>query len=155
MSIIMGFSVYSLRISNDLPVQSDNIPKITAFFLESILINLFAISWFIQLNYFKSNEYFPKLYTAISECFKKLIHLSFHQKKITNKILTAPSNNKMLTEPVNEIKTENNCKFCVNKEINNLSEKMILESNFKLINFFCFLLTCIFHIIFNLVLFIN
>ena len=55
MSVVMGFSVYSLRISSDLPVQSDNIPKITVFFLSSIGINLFGVFWFIQLNYFKSN----------------------------------------------------------------------------------------------------
>ena len=158
MSVVMGFSVYSLRISSDLPAQSDNIPKITVFFLSSIFINLFGVLWFIQLNYFKLNEYFPKLYKTFAECIQNLICLLFHRNKSTGRETqrVAPkddSNNNELPEAWKEIKNENKCKFCSNKENTNLTQKIILESNYKFINFYHFILVSIGHVIINLVFF--
>ena len=164
MSFVMGFSVYSLRISSDLHVQSENIPKITVFFLSSVGINLFGVFWFIQLNYFKSNEYFPKLYKTFVEFIQKFICLLFHRNESsagreTQKVAPKDdANNNELplkaSETLKEFKSENKCKFySSSKENSNLTEKLILEPNNKLINLFHFVLVSVGHLIMNLVFF--
>ena len=86
--LIMAFSVYSFRISNDLPVQSDYIPRITYFFTLSIIINVLVLTWFVQLNIFKAKEYLPRIYEILVNFIQKI-----NLKKV-NKEKVVPVNHK-------------------------------------------------------------
>ena len=78
----MAFSVYSLRISNDLPVQSDYIPRITYFFTFSILVNLLVLTWFVQLNVFKVKENLPRVYEILVNFIQKMNCKKVNKEKI-------------------------------------------------------------------------
>jgi hypothetical protein len=158
MSVILSFSVYSLNISNNLPVQSEYVPQITVFFLSCILINLFAVFWFIQLNHFKSNDYFPEFYKAFAGSLQKLICIIFHRNKGTGKKITLLNNSKVtdLQENREESKvlSELNCEFCQFKESEKLSEKLIIQLKYKIINLIYFILILLGNVISNLIFFL-
>jgi hypothetical protein len=161
MSVILSFSVYSLNISNNLPVQSEYVPEITVFFLVCIFINLFAVFWFIQLNHFKSNDYFPEFYKAFAGSLQKLICIIFHTNKTTARInkKIAPINNSKvndLQENREELKvfSEPNCEFCQFKESEKLSEKLIIQPKYKIVNLIYFSLILLSHVISNLIFFL-
>ena len=122
--LIMAFSVYSLRISNDLPVQSDYIPRITYFFTLSIIINVLVLTWFVQLNIFKAKEYLPRIYEILVNFIQKI-----NLKKV-NKEKVVPVNHKH-----NEVLADQS------KNIDDKAErKKRLEVQFEVINYFMFFL---------------
>ena len=122
--LIMAFSVYSFRISNDLPVQSDYIPRITYFFTLSIIINVLVLTWFVQLNIFKAKEYLPRIYEILVNFIQKI-----NLKKV-NKEKVVPVNHKQ-----NEVLVDQS------KNIDDKAErKKRLEVQFEVINYFMFFL---------------
>ena len=122
--LIMAFSVYSFRISNDLPVQSDYIPRITYFFTLSIIINVLVLTWFVQLNIFKAKEYLPRIYEILVNFIQKI-----NLKKV-NKEKVVPVNHKH-----NEVLADQS------KNIDDKAErKKRLEVQFEVINYFMFFL---------------
>lgn len=165
----MAFSVYSLRISSDLPVQSDNTPRITWFFLTSVIINLFSMSWFIQLNYFKTSDYLPKFYEYMVDFLKRLICLLFHKCK-SNAISVKLGSNNLSNrsqdtndengeKSVSSIKTgytSKSCQFCKEEDNkNDKTMKSMLESKYKIINHMVLILITSCHIILQLIIFLS
>jgi hypothetical protein len=118
----MAFSVYSLRISNDLPVQSDYIPRITYFFTFSILINLLVLTWFVQLNFLKVKENLPRVYEILVNFILKM-----NCKKV-NKEKIEPVNDK-----INEVEANSSKNVDVKVEM-----KKKLEKQFEIINYLIF-----------------
>jgi hypothetical protein len=49
-SIMLAFSVFKLRLSDDVPVQSDNIPLINIYFTMCMTFSLSAMIWFSIIN---------------------------------------------------------------------------------------------------------
>jgi hypothetical protein len=59
MTCILTFAVDSVRISSDIPIQSDYVPKITIYFVLSFFYNLFSIVWFKIYNYMGEKKSIP------------------------------------------------------------------------------------------------
>lgn len=59
MTLFLTFSVYSLRIASDIPVQSDFLPKISIYFIISIIYALISMLWFIFCNHFTTKNKMP------------------------------------------------------------------------------------------------
>ena len=53
-SILLSFAVFKLRLSDDVPVQSDSIPLINVYFTLCISFSLASMIWFSVLNLIKS-----------------------------------------------------------------------------------------------------
>ena len=85
----MAYSVYSLRISNDLPVQADYVPRITFFFTLSVIISLLVLAWFVHFNSIKSKDHLPKFYEILLNLIQKI-----KCKKSNNLITIQSSDNK-------------------------------------------------------------
>ncbi len=58
-SIMLSFSVFKLRLSDDVPVQSDSIPLINIYFTLCMSFSLSAMIWFSIKNILKENKRVP------------------------------------------------------------------------------------------------
>jgi hypothetical protein len=91
MTGFLTFSVYSLRIASDIPVQSDYLPKISSYFISSISFNLIAMNWFVIRNRFITQGSMPRFLEIICDLLKKIFCYCFpEEKKSLNK--TKPDN---------------------------------------------------------------
>ena len=84
MTGFMTFSVYSLRISTDMPVQSDFLPKITVYFILSITYSLITMFWFIQRNHWANKNSMPEFLEKFAELLKKFFCLCYPQDNKTS-----------------------------------------------------------------------
>lgn len=66
MTTFLTFSVYALRVSGDIPVQSDYLPLISVYFIMSSLYTLVSLIWFIVANLLITKKHVPPF-------FKKLV----------------------------------------------------------------------------------
>jgi len=55
-SILLSFAVFKLRLSDDVPVQSESIPLINVYFILCILYSLSSMVWFSLLNNLKEQK---------------------------------------------------------------------------------------------------
>ena len=55
-SILLSFAVFKLRLSDDVPVQSDSIPLINVYFTLCISFSLASMVWFSFLDYMKERK---------------------------------------------------------------------------------------------------
>jgi hypothetical protein len=55
-SIMLSFAVFKLRLSEDVPVQSDSIPLINVYFSLCIFFSLLSMIWFSAYNYMKDSK---------------------------------------------------------------------------------------------------
>ncbi len=60
MSIMLAFAVYKLRLSDDVPVQSDITPLINIYFTLCMIFSLSAMIWFSLRNVLVQNKFLPK-----------------------------------------------------------------------------------------------
>jgi hypothetical protein len=60
-SIMLSFSVFKLRLSDDVPVQSDSIPLINVYFTLCMSTSLTAMIWFSLKNILKENKQVPSV----------------------------------------------------------------------------------------------
>ncbi len=119
MSCFLTFSVYSLRISQDIPTQSEYLPMISLYFIASILFVLIAFAWFIIENYFKTNLFLPNWLLFLMTNIQKLIDKfkSVKMKKRTRIIFVKPNLDSSVTKEVNT------------KEILDMNDQAIIEKN--------------------------
>ena len=55
MTSILTFTVTSLRVSSDMPIQADYLPLITIYFMMSIFYTLIGFAWYVvQFDHFIS-----------------------------------------------------------------------------------------------------
>ena len=59
-SILLSFAVFKLRLSDDVPVQSDSIPLINIYFTLCISFSLASMIWFSIVNYLRENKPLPQ-----------------------------------------------------------------------------------------------
>ena len=137
MSAVMAFSVYSLNISNTIPIQSLVVPKITEFYTASIFANLVAMSWFIQLNNIKSKAYLPCVLSSLGDILQKLKCFCFHWSKNCKKSNNVISKDNKVDD-LNEEKINNttSCRFCSTSANGKLELSKINDSKFQIINNF-------------------
>ena len=55
-SILLSFAVFKLRLSDDVPAQSDSIPLINIYFTLCISFSLASMIWFSIIEYLKSKN---------------------------------------------------------------------------------------------------
>jgi hypothetical protein len=60
-SIMLAFSVFKLRLSDDVPVQSDSVPLVNIYFTICMSFSLAAMIWFSCVNLLKENKRVPKI----------------------------------------------------------------------------------------------
>ncbi|CAF0711272.1 unnamed protein product [Brachionus calyciflorus] len=59
-SIMLSFSVFKLRLSDDVPVQSDSVPLINVYFTLCMTFSLTAMIWFSIVNLLKEKKHLPE-----------------------------------------------------------------------------------------------
>ena len=160
---ILTFSVYMLRISSDIPVQSEYLPIIGYYFIFVITFILIDFIWFIILNYFANIEHLPRylVYYALSlrKLFSKIKAAFKKKKEPENKDL---NNNLEELNKINEIKSSEEeklickksdlCPSCQKgneKEEKKKKDKEELEANITALNLTAFMIIIIIQLIAN------
>lgn len=77
MTLFLTFSVYSLRIASDIPVQSDFLPKISIYFILSIIYAQLAMIWFILCNRFTTQGKLPMYLDMFGDKLKLIYFCCF------------------------------------------------------------------------------
>lgn len=67
MTIFLTFSVYSLSLTNYIPVQSQFLPLITLYIILAISYTLLSMIWFIIKNLFQTNNKMPDALVKFAE----------------------------------------------------------------------------------------
>ena len=67
MTTFLTLAIYSLRVSGDLPVQSQYFPLISIFFFIGLLLTFIAFVWFIAANSLRAKQRVPKILEKL--CF--------------------------------------------------------------------------------------
>ena len=55
-SILLTFAVFKLRLSDDVPSQSDTIPLINIYYFVCMSFSLASMIWFSMVNYLKQRD---------------------------------------------------------------------------------------------------
>ena len=83
-SIMLSFAVFKLRLSEDVPVQSDSIPLINVYFSLCIFFSLLSMIWFSAYNYMKDSKL---IFAAkIRSLILKRINLTNNNNFFTSKL---------------------------------------------------------------------
>ena len=77
MTTFMTFSVYSLRISTDMPVESNFVPMVTLYFILGISYTFLSFIWFIIANEFITKSYLPKFLISVASVVKRVLFWKF------------------------------------------------------------------------------
>ena len=152
MSVVMAYSMYAVRLSNEIPIQSECVSLMGFFLLLSSVLNLITMMWFIVLNYIKSKEYLPKFLNLFGDCLQKIVCLCFHKESRQKLAVSSQVSNSSEPEQKKNLEDRGKCRFCSNKKYaeNDKTEmKKILDSNCDILNKFCFILFLLVTIIFN------
>jgi hypothetical protein len=59
MTVFLTFAVYSTRIVSEIPAQGDYLPRISLYFLFSLLFAAVTFGWFALDNVIRNEEYLP------------------------------------------------------------------------------------------------
>ena len=89
----------SVRVSSDIPIQSDYLPLISLYFSFGILYTFISFNWFIIANVYRTNNYLPKYFKMFAKCLK-----CFNEKmlkKLANKIEVNQENKVETDELIN------------------------------------------------------
>ena len=82
MTIILTFSINSISILQQFPVQSEYMPTISFYFILSIFFTLISLLWFIFISYFSEKKYLPGfLLKAVGLMDKLISKINFGKKK--------------------------------------------------------------------------
>lgn len=182
MTTFLTYSVYSLRIAGDIPVQSEYLPYILIYFIFSILHTLLSMFWFVLLNLFQTKNYVPKFLIVFASILEKmscyLCNLRNSFKRTQTIRRTKENNNvhlirieknenessesppKVLT-PVEKIDkleptptTVKSIETTEEQKEKEKSKKEILESTLNILNYFVFFCLFLFIFVSNLTLWI-
>jgi amino acid permease len=109
----MTFAVTGLRISGEIPVQSDYLPLITLYILLSILYTFVGFTWFIIANELSKKDHLSSILLKIAFVVKKVLFWIFKDKSKTNKIMEIKIEEKNIDmNNENKIKPSETCNFC-------------------------------------------
>ena len=173
MTSFLTFTVTSLRIAGDIPIQSDYLPLITLYMILSIIYTLFGFIWFTIKDYLLRKKTLPYLLRTIAEISRKLfcsIFISFlKQNKVQSNhkvIIVNEKNDNIDTNMPNTLNIDlykqspvEKCSNCVNlckkcqkdaeKSKSDKEKNKNIENDVKLLNKLVFSLLFIFIFICN------
>ncbi len=72
MTTFMTFSVYSVRISNDMPVESNYVPMVTLYFMLGISYAFVSMIWFIIANEFRTRNHIPNILIKLAAIIQRI-----------------------------------------------------------------------------------
>jgi hypothetical protein len=78
-------AIISVRVSADIPIQSEYLPLISLYFFLGLLFTFLSFNWFVVINSFRTNKSVPLILKIVS-------------KKITNRFRLSNSENNDETE---------------------------------------------------------
>ena len=78
MTIFMTFSIYSLRVSSDMPTQSQYLPMVTLYFLLGITYTFMAYMWFILANEYQTKGKMPQVLVSFAPYVKRTLFWIFN-----------------------------------------------------------------------------
>ena len=81
MTMMMTFSVYSLRVATDMPVESNFLPMVTLVFVFSTTYTFLSMIWFIIANEFVTKNNIPKCLIVFACGIKRVLFWKFNSKK--------------------------------------------------------------------------
>lgn len=146
MTILMTYSVYSIRISSDMPVESEYLPLVTLYFMLCIMNTFLAFNWFLIANKFLAKSKTPKLLTCLALRIRSVFILNFIKRKTNENSSTVSPNKDELETQANENNTSKTrcnkcdlCEKCEQKSLNDEEKKVkkdLNESNVSLLNYF-------------------
>lgn len=84
MTSLMIFSVYSLRLSSEIPIQSMYLPMINLYFVFSIIYTLLGFIWFTVYEHLKKKE-------CLSLLLDQIIDLCLIFNKVSSKQVNSKS----------------------------------------------------------------
>lgn len=119
MTSFLTFSVYALRLSNDLPTQSSFVPLISWYFIFSIILTLCSIAWFYLHNNFLGKGKMPSFIETFSRFLKNFFTCSFACIKLppeVNKVKPAFENN--AENLVSDLENDKPREFLENRNVN-------------------------------------
>ena len=93
-------AMISVRVSNDIPIQSEYLPLISLYFVFGILYTFISFNWFIVANVYRTGNYLPKYLKIFAKCLKYLF-VKMQRKKIANKIEVNQENKTELSQENN------------------------------------------------------
>ena len=70
MTTFLNMAMISVRVSSDIPIQSDYLPLFSLYFFFGILYTFISFNWFIIANVYRTNNYLPKYLKAFAKCLK-------------------------------------------------------------------------------------
>ena len=87
MTIILVFTINSISLLQQFPVQSEYMPTISYYFLLSIIFTLISMFWFLIINYLSEREHLPNWMLKISSklCCSKVKQKKLDLEKSKNK----------------------------------------------------------------------
>ena len=162
LTIFLSYAVYALRISSDLPVQSEFIPFITIYYIASIFLTFVSMLWFCLLNRMQTKNHIPfllkKLAILITNIrrtkksfkiknseineIKKMDQANSENQNVENEI-NAPISNKNISSEKNNNQFQNEMVKTVNISSKDEFEMHILTLNisFLLMSIIIFLVS--------------
>ena len=80
MTSFLTFAVTGVRISGEIPVQSEYLPLINLYILLSILYTLFGFIWFIIAKQLSDRHHLPLILVKIAFIVKKVFYCFYKEK---------------------------------------------------------------------------
>ena len=77
-------AIISVRVSSDIPVQSDYLPLISLFFILSLFYTFISLYWFVLANYLRTKNKIPSFLESLAK-FLILLNIAFKYRS-KNKI---------------------------------------------------------------------
>ncbi len=85
MTTFLSLAIYSLRVSGDLPVQSQYFPLISIFFFIGLLLTFIAFVWFIAANSLRAKQRVPKILEKLCFiCSRKPVKVDANRERLNS-----------------------------------------------------------------------
>jgi hypothetical protein len=152
-SILLSYSVFIVRLSEDVPTQSDSIPLIMIYFLLCMAFSLKAMIWFSFKNVLNDTLYIPLWLKYL--IINYISRLYFKHNLLNNliKINNNNNNNNNVWLPLNT-NINKRLNFNNNNILNKQNNKLIINNMIDLLNKFIFTLFILYAFLINTILLI-
>ena len=134
MTNLLTVAVYSLKVSGDIPIQSEYIPLISLYFYFSIFFTLISMMWFIIMNNCVTRNKLPIFFIKLSSGIRFILYFSCKKEKN------------------NEYVVREGCSQCINNKQESSHE---IQSRVLALNLFISLLLLLFMVISDAIIWIK
>ena len=135
LTIFLSYAVYALRVSTDLPVQSEFIPFITVYYIASIFLTFLSMIWFCFLNRMQTKNHIPLLLRKLAilvlniPIFKKPFKIKNSKISEIKKMDQSNCENQNVENEMNAPISNKNISIPSEKNNNELKKQMVEVAN--------------------------